>query len=116
MGSTPEYNKKWREANRERIREYEWRRARTKARRNYNANHKLQKTYGISLEERDELLVKQGGVCAANGCPEPSVVDHCHGTNKIRGILCHPCNLALGHAKEDISKLEGLIRYLKCHQ
>ena len=40
-------------------------------------------------------------------------LDHCHKTGIARGILCSGCNLALGHAKDDIKRLEGLIVYLK---
>lgn len=40
------------------------------------------------------------------------LVDHCHKTNKIRGVLCHNCNLALGLFKDDIKYLQRAINYL----
>lgn len=43
-------------------------------------------------------------------------VDHNHKTNRIRGILCMPCNALLGHAKDTIEILENAIHYLKSHQ
>jgi Recombination endonuclease VII len=44
-----------------------------------------------------------------------AVVDHCHETSKVRGILCKRCNLLLGHANDSIDRLKGAIAYLKCH-
>lgn len=40
-------------------------------------------------------------------------VDHNHTTGKIRGMLCDPCNIALGKFKDKISLLENAIAYLK---
>ena len=52
--------------------------------------------YGMTPAQYDEMLAKQGNLCALCGCPmERPVVDHCHATGKVRGILCHPCNIKL---------------------
>jgi hypothetical protein len=69
--------------------------------------------YGLTVAERDEILKSQGGVCAA--CHETGrmVVDHCHKTGKVRGILCDSCNLVLGHAKDNPAKLAALVEYLR---
>ena len=40
-------------------------------------------------------------------------VDHCHETGKIRGLLCHNCNRALGLFKDNVEFLERAILYLK---
>lgn len=40
-------------------------------------------------------------------------IDHCHKTGKIRGLLCHNCNAAIGLLKEDINAIESAIIYLK---
>ncbi len=39
------------------------------------------------------------------------VIDHCHETGEIRGILCSPCNIIVGNIElhEDVSKV---IEYL----
>ena len=86
-------------------------------------NNDLKKTYGITLDEYDELLNMQQKVCAICGNPETAVdnkghirmmpVDHCHRTGKIRGLLCTGCNTALGGFKDDIDLLEKAIKYLK---
>ncbi|AXP07754.1 putative endonuclease 7 superfamily protein [Sinorhizobium phage phiM6] len=73
------------------------------------------KSYGITLEEYEELLKVQDYKCAV--CEKESTevlnIDHCHSSGKIRGLLCRNCNTALGHAKDDVSILEKLITYLK---
>jgi recombination endonuclease VII len=70
--------------------------------------------YGISQEEYDALLAKQGGVCAI--CRRHSkrrlCVDHCHITGMIRGLLCRLCNIALGCLKEDQASFAAALAYL----
>jgi Recombination endonuclease VII len=41
------------------------------------------------------------------------VMDHNHSSGKFRGMLCNHCNRGLGHFKDDISRLEMAINYLK---
>lgn len=61
------------------------------------------KKYGLSPDQYYELLKSQGNVCAICKKPEPNThqykrlaVDHCHVTNKVRGLLCSHCNTGLG--------------------
>jgi recombination endonuclease VII len=59
----------------------------------------LKYRYGLSKEDYERMLDEQGGVCAICGsAPDKQrlSVDHNHGTGKVRGLLCHKCNLALG--------------------
>jgi len=39
-------------------------------------------------------------------------IDHCHSTNKIRGVLCNNCNTALGLVGDNIDTLHKMIAYL----
>jgi hypothetical protein len=39
-------------------------------------------------------------------------IDHCHTTGKVRGLLCHACNRALGNFGDNIANLEQAIIYL----
>jgi hypothetical protein len=75
----------------------------------------LQKLYGLSVEAYKKLFEKQKGLCAI--CDQSSkmklAVDHCHLTKKVRGLLCNPCNLALGIFKDDITRLQRAIFYLR---
>jgi ribosomal protein L24E len=57
----------------------------------------LRRRYGLTIEQFDEMLAEQGGVCAICGTDTPLGrgtfhVDHDHQTGQVRGLLCHPCN------------------------
>jgi len=60
----------------------------------------LKKNYNITLDEYDILFEQQNGVCAICGGINYGgrrlVVDHDHKTGKVRGLLCHHCNMCLG--------------------
>lgn len=55
--------------------------------------------------------------CEACGCDvsgRNKHIDHDHSKPKtFRGILCSACNVALGHLKEDETRILGLLNYLK---
>lgn len=81
----------------------------------------LKKQYGLSLSQWEQLFEKQGRKCSACGNLEPSgkkgwATDHDHETGKIRGILCQPCNMALGLLQDSIGRLEKLMAYLKTNK
>ena len=106
-------NIKWHHDNKESIS------ARKKA--NYSKdetkNQKLQKLYGITLDDYNKMWADQAGCCATCGIhssalTKPLHVDHCHTTGKVRGLLCTQCNTALGMAKDDIQTLKNMIKYL----
>lgn len=69
---------------------------------------------------------KQNHLCAICGKAEtmkhkdgrvkPLCVDHCHTTDKIRGLLCGRCNSGIGMLKDDISIVESALNYLKSHK
>ncbi len=80
-------------------------------------NNRLKSVFGITLEERDAMLSEQGGVCAICKASKPPtklgwVVDHCHDTGRVRGILCSPCNTLLGAARDNTETLANAIQYL----
>lgn len=39
--------------------------------------------------------------------------DHNHDTGELRGLLCNSCNYALGHFKDDLTRLESAVKYLR---
>lgn len=62
--------------------------------------YKLKHRYGITLDEYDEMLAGQNyqcSICCSPAQPDKHLcVDHCHVDGHVRGLLCSPCNLALG--------------------
>ncbi|WP_288878689.1 endonuclease VII domain-containing protein [Megasphaera massiliensis] len=91
--------------------------------KNYGvADAYYRRTYHITLEEYLDLAEKQNFVCAI--CGEENfamgvnhtgclVVDHSHETGKVRGLLCHNCNRALGLLKDDSSLVSKAFHYLQ---
>lgn len=115
----------WRKANREKRNAYArvwWAEAKAKDPDKYfqmGRRARLKRRYGISLEDYEQLLVKQGGHCALcdrtpdlerNGCFH---VDHCHETNKVRGLLCEKHNHALGKLGDNEASILKLLAYLR---
>lgn len=72
--------------------------------------------YGLNRDEYEQMLAAQGGVCAiCGGAPKKKslAVDHVHSSGKVRALLCHRCNTALGLFGEDTDRLMSAINYLK---
>lgn len=77
--------------------------------------------HGLTLEDYTLMFNKYEGMCYA--CKENPIthIDHDHFCCKggvscgdcVRGLLCQGCNITLGFVKDDISRLENLIDYLK---
>nr|DAF24803.1 MAG TPA: Recombination endonuclease VII [Crassvirales sp.] len=83
--------------------------------------HRVQviKSYGITEEEFNSMLERQGGKCAICGTtdwgrPSPSI-DHDHKTGKVRALLCNRCNRVLGLAEDSPELLSKMFNYLKEH-
>jgi hypothetical protein len=130
-GKCKECTRKWQIKNKERLREYN---------KNFRKNHKeyfrkydreyglknaerrrsnkYKSMYGISLENRDEILKSQDYKCKCCGKkliglnPRLVCLDHNHTTGAIRGILCHYCNTSLGLMFEDPEKIQQLKDYV----
>lgn len=82
-----------------------------------NRRSNIRWKYGITLEQRDEILASQDNRCAICRTDSPPTVsgwhvDHCHSVGRVRGILCQHCNNMLGMAKDDPSILARAIEYL----
>lgn len=140
---TKEYQKKYREKNHERLLKYKnaWykknnERLRKQARDYYAANpekikeyqrigylkykdrvldRKRYRKYGITGDEFRKIAKKQKGkcpICKRKLDKNPSV-DHNHVTGKIRGLICNPCNLAIGNAEDSPDRLRAMANYLE---
>ena len=78
-------------------------------------NNTLKSRYGLSLEEYGHIFSSQDGKCKICQTDLENIipcVDHCHGTGKVRGILCKSCNSMLGYAKDNTDTLKEAIAYL----
>lgn len=66
-------------------------------------------TYGINSMQYESIINSQNnscGICYESFSfkkPADVHVDHCHETNKIRGILCYRCNVHLGFIPKHIN-------------
>lgn len=75
------------------------------------------RVYNISLDDYKVLLAKQNGTCAI--CQQVCssgrrlAVDHCHKTQKVRGLLCGSCNQAIGLLKDNKEIMQSAIKYLE---
>ncbi|KKN36747.1 hypothetical protein LCGC14_0770530 [marine sediment metagenome] len=83
-------------------------------------NRFLLRTYGIRIEEYEELLQSQNNKCAICGIlvkrgrrKKNFAVDHNHETGEVRGLLCEDCNRGIGLLREDIGILQKAIKYLE---
>ena len=79
--------------------------------------------YGLTLDQYKIMHNTQNGLCKICGNCETALqpngseikdlcIDHCHKTNKIRGLLCHNCNAGLGHFFDNVNSLKSAIEYL----
>jgi hypothetical protein len=79
----------------------------------------LKRKYGISISDYQQMLARQNGCCAV--CSRQASaeahgvlrIDHDHKTMTVRGLLCHSCNVALGHGRDNPIRLRELADYLE---
>lgn len=70
--------------------------------------------YGMSLEDRDYILRKQGGACAICHASDVELtIDHDHSNNVVRGILCHKCNTAVGLLGDSYETILSAAKYVQ---
>lgn len=111
----PEWNKKTLETLREKrfMREIKTTEAEKNARIKY--------VYGITAHEVEVMKEMQGHRCAIcganeNDLPRGLVIDHDHELNKVRGMLCHECNKAIGIMHDDYDRLMKAAEYVGCYK
>lgn len=77
--------------------------------------HRLLK-YQMTPEQYAAKVEEQQGrcaICAIEPEARALAVDHNHTTGRVRGLLCHNCNVALGLFKEEPQFLKRAIAYLQ---
>lgn len=89
-------------------------RERERSKRDRSRVLKLYGAEGITLYEK----VKSGTAsCDSCGTSQGRMcLDHSHTSGKLRGILCHGCNVTLGFMGDDPGKLTNLLAYLFTHE
>lgn len=86
-------------------------------------NGYLRRKYGLTREQYNTMLASQEGKCGICGGPPTGKskngrahtrfdIDHDHVTKKVRGLLCHPCNVLLGQARDKVEILQAAILWL----
>jgi len=87
----------------------------------------LKASYGLTVEQYDQMMRDQNGVCAIcemeetrvdyrTGEVHPLPVDHDKITGKVRGLLCNLCNTAIGMLNHDTDRMRAAIKYIECHE
>lgn len=73
------------------------------------------KAFGITVEEYTRLKALPCDICGTHESQDGRAlhIDHCHTTNKVRGILCTNCNKMLGLVGDDPERLRAAARYLE---
>ena len=79
----------------------------------------------MSIHEYKEMYDRQKGLCEI--CQNPMdannkssidkscYVDYNHKTNKVRALLCRPCNAAIGLLKENPTIIQRALEYINKH-
>jgi len=92
-----------------------------KDRTEYNRNFDLNKSYGIGIEDYNEMFAKQNGCCEIckthitqlNQTRKKHLcVDHDHETGKVRGLLCDKCNRGIGLLQDNKDIILNAYHYL----
>lgn len=104
--------KAWRAKNPDKIRAYNERQ------RDYRYQWGVQKQYGLTPGQYDDMFTRQGGICVICRDDERSaagrlVVDHDHSTGAVRGLLCRQCNAGIGMLQDRAETLAAAVAYLR---
>lgn len=79
----------------------------------------IERKYGLSEISLLTMLDSQNNqckICLANITilGRSMCVDHCHATGKVRGLLCHKCNIGIGMFEDDVKRMGRAMDYLSC--
>lgn len=88
-------------------------------RRRHSRKYDVERLYGVPFDQILGIQKRQDNLCKI--CKEPvdvegkrsGGVDHCHATNRIRGILCIKCNAGIGQFRDRPDLLRAAATYLE---
>lgn len=79
----------------------------------------LRRVYGITLQQYEEILKRQGGGCAicgkVNDGKRSLAVEHDHHSKFVRGVCCSYCNHRLIGRHRDPELLRKIADYISQH-
>ena len=76
----------------------------------------LRRAYGITHDEFDAMVARQGHRCAiCRRRKKRLVVDHDHRRGRVRALLCDTCNAALGGLQDDPELMRRAAAYIEYH-
>lgn len=93
-----------------------------------NRNTKLKKAFGVGGESYNKMLEDQNYSCficsisiedyiqkhiKKKSARKHFDIDHCHITGKVRGLLCHSCNVGIGFLQSNPQFMERAASYLR---
>lgn len=80
--------------------------------RRYARAHELAK-FGLTIEGFEEMVADRDGRCDICRRKRQLCVDHDHQTGLLRGLLCRPCNRALGLLGDTIDSVGSAVAYME---
>ena len=86
----------------------------TEVRRQYYKPHEyMRRKFNLSDEQYAAFMENDNCQVCGQDITSKKCIDHCHITEKIRGVLCNNCNTALGLVEDNVQILSKLIQYLE---
>lgn len=87
----------------------------------HNRKLRNKRVYGLDEHQFMGMLNAQGWACAICRCgltadvskPNTINIDHCHATEKVRGLLCTFCNAAIGFLRDSARSADAAAAYLR---
>ncbi len=91
----------------------------------YFKNRHLYNKYRMRPKDLEDRLAAQDGRCAICSVTLTNkigrkghrtntlCIDHCHDTERVRGLLCFKCNVGLGCFKDSVAVMFQAIRYIQ---
>lgn len=67
---------------------------------------------GLTPQEIDTIRKTQNNLCAICDSPNPTDLDHCHKSGKVRWLLCMHCNRGLGAFRDNPTWLSKAAKLL----
>lgn len=108
----------------QKIRKREYERSVKNIGRAERVKREILRVKGLNHADYEKMFEEQNHKCKICNKPETRagrtpgtiarlVVDHCHDTNIVRGLLCHKCNIILGYCDDSLEILHSAIMYLE---